>query len=400
MIEYQCPQCGAPAILTETDRLFICEFCRVRSYLLPGDYFRYTLPMQVPEGKDIIYFPHWRFKGLLFSCVRRGVQEKLMNITYQAIQSQYFPLSLGFRDQVLKMQFASPKNEGTFLKPKNSLKAEKKKIKKRFAMQASRPIYYQANTTDAFSLIYSPYYMKDQLYDAVLNEPAKVQPDELDVDLAESGPSRWRLKFLPTLCPNCSWDLEGDRDAFVLICRNCNSAWQPDQEQFTQVDFGIIPPEENQKNVIYLPFWRIRARITGIDLDTYGDLVKISKLPYAIENKLHEMPFHFWGLGFKIQLKMLPRASQMTVCQPHQQPMDEIPLKAELYPVTLPLAESFGTLKIVLANIIGRLSGSYRKLNEILIEPRRHLLVYVPFVKTNLELIHPSLNISFLKNQL
>jgi hypothetical protein len=43
LIEYQCPQCGAPAILTETDRLFTCQFCRVKSYLLPGDYFRYVL---------------------------------------------------------------------------------------------------------------------------------------------------------------------------------------------------------------------------------------------------------------------------------------------------------------------------------------------------------------------
>ena len=322
-----------------------------------------------------------------------------MNITYQGIESQHFPLSLGFRDQVLKMQFVSPKNEGTFLKPKNSLEAEKKKIKKRFALQASRPIYHQANTTEAFSLIYSPYYMKDQLYDAVLNEPAEVQPDELDVDLAEGSPSNWRLKFLPTLCPNCSWDLEGDRDAFVLICRNCNSAWQPDQDQFTPVSFGVIPPEKNQKNIIYLPFWRIRAHVTGIDLDTYGDLVTISKLPYAIKNKWHDMPFYFWGLGFKIGLKMLPRASQMTVCQPHQQPMDEIPVKAELYPVTLPFAETLATLKIVLANIIGRLSRSYRNLNEILIEPQSHLLVYVPFVKSHLELIHPSLSISFLKSQ-
>ena len=111
------------------------------------------------------------------------------------------------------------------------------------------------------------------------------------------------------------------------------------------------------------------------------------------------MPFHFWGLGFKIRLKMLPRASQITVCQPHQPPRDEIPVKAELYPVTLSLAESLATLKIILANITGRLSNSYRNLNEILIEPQSHLLVYVPFVKTNLELIHPSLNISFLKNQ-
>ena len=399
IIEYQCPQCGAPATLTETDRLFNCEFCRVRSYLLPGDYFRYVLPMKVTEGKNIIYFPYWRFKGLLFSCVRRGVQEKLMNINYQAIESQHFPLSLKFRDQVLKMQFVSPKNEGTFLQPENRLQADMKKLKERLELQASKTIYHQANTTEAFSLIYSPYYVKDKLYDAVLNEPAKFQPDELDVDLSKGGSSKWRLKFLATLCPNCSWDLEGDRDAFVLICRNCNSAWQPDQDQFTKVKFGFIPPEENKKNIIYLPFWRIRAHVTGIALDSYADLEKISKLPFAIQRKWHEMPFHFWGLGFKIRLKMLPRAAKMTVCQPYQSPVDEIPGNAELHPVTLPLKESVEVLKIILANITGRLSGSYRKLNEITIEPQSHLLVYVPFVKTSLELIHPSLNISFLKSQ-
>ncbi|MGD9137268.1 MAG: hypothetical protein PVH42_10930, partial [Desulfobacterales bacterium] len=33
LIEYQCPQCGAPATIEETDRLFTCQFCRVNSYL-------------------------------------------------------------------------------------------------------------------------------------------------------------------------------------------------------------------------------------------------------------------------------------------------------------------------------------------------------------------------------
>ena len=68
--------------------------------------------------------------------------------------------------------------------------------------------------------------------------------------------------------------------------------------------------------------------------------------------------------------------------------------------MTLPLSESVEALKIIMANIVGRLSTSYRKLNEITIEPKSHRLVYVPFVKTSLELTHPSLNISFLKSQL
>ena len=44
----QCPQCGAPADLEETDRLFACPFCRVTSLLLTRDYFRYVLPARNP----------------------------------------------------------------------------------------------------------------------------------------------------------------------------------------------------------------------------------------------------------------------------------------------------------------------------------------------------------------
>jgi hypothetical protein len=400
LIEYQCPQCGAPATLTETDRLFTCEFCRVNSYLLPGDYFRYVLPMKVPEGKEIIYFPYWRYKGILYSCVRSGVEEKLMNINYQAIESPHFPLSLKFRDQVLKMQFVSPKNEGSFIDPKTTHRAASKKLKERLELQASHRLYHQTHTTEAFSLIYSPYYMTDKLYDAVVNEPAEFQPDELDIDLSKAGSLQWRLKFLATLCPNCAWNLEGDRDACVLTCRNCNSAWQPEEDQFRRIESGFIPPEKKEKNIIYLPFWRIRAHVSGIDLDSYADLVKIAKLPIRIQNKWHEIPIHFWGLGFKIRSKLVPRASQMTVCQPQESVVDGIPESAELHPVTLPLGESVAVLKVMLAYIIGRRSASYRKLNEITIEPKNHLLVYVPFVKTNLELIHPTLNISFIKSQL
>jgi hypothetical protein len=140
LIEYQCPQCGAPATLTETDRLFTCEFCRVKSYLLPGDYFRYVLPMKVPAGKNIIYYPYWRYKGILYSCVRSGIQEKIMNINYQAVESRHFPLSLKFRDQVLKMQFVSPKNEGSFLFPEINLPAGAKKLKERLELQASKSV--------------------------------------------------------------------------------------------------------------------------------------------------------------------------------------------------------------------------------------------------------------------
>ena len=56
LIEFQCPLCGAPATLEETDHLFSCEFCRVNSYLMSRVY-RYVLPDKASENRELIYFP-------------------------------------------------------------------------------------------------------------------------------------------------------------------------------------------------------------------------------------------------------------------------------------------------------------------------------------------------------
>ena len=99
LIEHQCPQCGAPAIMEETDRLFTCEFCRVKSYLVAEDVFRYLLPSQAPESKNLLYFPYWRFKGMLFSCAGSGIAHKFVDVSHQAVLSHLFPNSLGLRSQ-------------------------------------------------------------------------------------------------------------------------------------------------------------------------------------------------------------------------------------------------------------------------------------------------------------
>ena len=114
LIEHQCPQCGAPATLEETDHLFTCEFCRVKSYLL-SRVFRYILPHPARENKEVVYFPYWRFKGMLFSCVSNGVKHRIVDVSHQAIESQHFPVSVGLRSQTMKLRFVSPETEGRFL---------------------------------------------------------------------------------------------------------------------------------------------------------------------------------------------------------------------------------------------------------------------------------------------
>jgi hypothetical protein len=105
LIEHQCPQCGAPAIMEETDRLFTCEFCRVKSYLVAKDVFRYLFSSQAPQSKNLLYFPYWRFKGMLFSCAGNGVAHKFVDVSHQAVLSPLFPVSLGLRSQALKLKF-------------------------------------------------------------------------------------------------------------------------------------------------------------------------------------------------------------------------------------------------------------------------------------------------------
>ena len=114
-IEYQCPQCGAPAIIEETDRMFQCRFCRVKSYLLSDDYFRYMLPAKETAPDELYYFPYWRFKGMLFACTGEGIRHKIIDISRQATDSHPFPFSIGVRGQTMRLRFLSARNRGRFV---------------------------------------------------------------------------------------------------------------------------------------------------------------------------------------------------------------------------------------------------------------------------------------------
>lgn len=66
-IDHQCPQCGAPVLLDEADRLLACPFCRTSLYLVTPDHFRYHIPALERRDKDMFYLPYWRLRGSTFS---------------------------------------------------------------------------------------------------------------------------------------------------------------------------------------------------------------------------------------------------------------------------------------------------------------------------------------------
>ncbi|MFZ0614142.1 MAG: hypothetical protein WAM73_18010 [Desulfobacterales bacterium] len=402
LIDHCCPQCGAPAVLTETERLFTCEFCRVKSYLSAGSGFRYLLPGRAPPGRDLYYYPYWRFKGMLFSCVRDGVRHKFIDVSHQAAVSRHFPLSLGFRSQALKLRFVTPETEGRFLPVQLPLDEVMQTFTQSFSLPLPQPIFHQAHVGELVSLVYAPFYGADRLYDAVLNEPfGEGTPQDIDARLAGAGPSDWHLRFLATLCPACGWDLEGSPETLVLTCPNCDSAWKPAAGRLERLDFGHLPPPPgSRESILYLPFWRTRPAITGLVLDTFADLVAVANLPIVPRPDRRERPFHFWSPAFKIRPQTyLPLATRMTLAQPQDEPAAGLP-GGDLHPVTLPSADAADSLKITLAAFVKPRKTVYPRLATITVAPQSCRLVYVPFVRNHHDLTQPSLKISVPANQL
>ena len=399
LIEYQCPQCGAPAVLEETDRLFLCKFCRVKSYLLPRDFFRYLLPSAAPKNKDLVFFPYWRVKGMLFSCVEDGIQHKFIDVSHQAVESRHFPVSVGLRSQALRLNFVTPEVQGYFLKPTLPFKKMMDIVTQRFSTSPADSVFHQSHVGESVSIIYSPFYTDDKIYDGVLNKPVTpALTDEFDKTSFPGGSPEWRIHFTPALCPSCGWDLLGQRNSLVLNCKNCNSAWRPAKNRLKSLKFGCIPTRE--KNVLYLPFWRIKADISGINLNSYADLVKVANLPKAVQNGWHDIEFRFWALAFKIRPRTFLRlARNITLSQPQNTLIKELP-DDELYPVTLPIKEAIESLTINLAGFLKPRKDLVHKLRDITITPKSYLLVYIPFTEKNFDYIQPELNLAINKNHL
>lgn len=377
--------------------MFACEFCRVNSYLITDDFFRYVLPHPAAENQDVVYFPYWRFKGMLFFCGLKDTRERFVDISQQAVDTSHFPFSVGLRSQAMKIQFVTPDTEGRFMKPTVNEREIFSDFDHRYGKSLPRPIVHSSHVGETLSLIFSPFYVKDRLYDAILNKPvSNVLPDDFDInDFADSDP-RGHIRFVSTLCPNCGWDLEGERDALVLRCNNCDSAWYPAGKKLKQLKFAQIAGRG--ENLIYLPFWRIRADVSGIELSSYADLIRLANLPRAVQKGWDDIAFRFWIPAFKVRPRIFRRlASQTTVVQPQNDLIPKLPAQ-RIHPSNLPVEEAIESLKLTLANFMTPRKKLAKKLPEIKVTARSFALIYMPFNEGPHEFIQPDYKIAVNKN--
>ncbi|MGD9183590.1 MAG: hypothetical protein PVG15_19050 [Desulfobacterales bacterium] len=355
------------------------------------------LSSNAADSKDLVFFPYWRFKGMLFAYAGHGIRHKFVDVSHQAVASRLFPVSLGLRSQALKIKFITPETEGLFLEPTQTLAQVEQNFDMRFDKTLPKPVLHHAHIGETISLIYAPFYIENRIYDAVLNRPvAAGQTENFDIDQLPAENPNWRIDFISTLCPHCGWDLEGERDSLVLLCKNCTSAWYPVGKKLKKIKFGRQPAPEN--NVLYLPFWRIRPEISGINLRNYADLIKVANIPKVVQPGWENIGFRFWAPAFKVRPKIFLQLSKnMTLAQLHNDLVKELP-EHRHHPITLPVTEAIESLKVNLASFIKPKNTLAEILHAIDIAAKSFVLVYVPFQEKHHEFIQPDLQFAINKN--
>ncbi len=399
IIEHQCPQCGAPAELEETDRLFRCPYCRVNSYLLSPGFFRYVMPHHAPAGKQVIYYPYWRFKGMLFSCLNRKIETRFLDVSHQALESPLFPWNIGFRGQTQKLRFAVSNGEDIFMRSDLAFEKLVDRWSLQYSARLPKPILHQDYIGEVHSLVYAPFYLDSKIYDAILNQPVSdTSVQDIPDGLLRADFADWPIRFLATLCPQCGWDLDGDRDSLALHCPNCRSVWWARKGKLSQLNCAHIPSDGDR--IVFLPFWRIQADVSRVPLSSYADLVKAANLPRVPQPGWEQQPFHFWTPAFKVRPQSyLTIATSVTLSQP-EDALRPCQPPGSVQAINLPLEEALESLKMILANFLKPIERKSEWLPQIRIQGRRFLLVYIPFRQTHHELVHDGLNLAINKNTL
>jgi hypothetical protein len=398
-IEQQCPQCGAPIILDEADRILSCKFCRTRVYLATEDIFHFYIPPAEGISGTIYFIPYWRTKGLSYTI--KGMEMNMehqgpsfsssisstingidisytyLDTNFLSFDSKLFPFSLGLRPQAMKLKFVgSNENEGIFLT--SSSKTRDILMKNRQKIIGSGHQEVLVGETD--SVIYTPvYFANGRVYDAVLKKPLDLlqkEDGEGEQNLASAPAEKWHVEFIPMLCPDCGADLPGEKDASIAFCSNCNSAWNLSNKNFTKVNYFTW--QEKRDDVFYLPFWQMKVRVSGIQLESYADLIKVANLPKAPSEEWARTPFYFCAPAFKINPALFLRwCKQLTATPAPTDLINNFPAK-KIYPATLSLT--------------GALESSLITLTSLMAD-KRHLAEIAPSLKFTLEdfslILHP-----------
>jgi DNA-directed RNA polymerase subunit RPC12/RpoP len=407
-IEHACPQCSAPVLLEDTDRLLVCPFCRVKLFISTDSHFRYFIPPRMESSDELIMIPYWRFRGMHFAVRLPKTDSRVVDATIQGYVSSSLPLSLGVRPQAVKLRFLLPEMKRHFYLPELSFREVMPVIEKRLLqietitfnrrMKAAQMmpdlVFHRTFIGETSSLIYLPARMDgNAMIDQVSGSP--LSGTGLSEQLSFTKYRDWRLDFIPLLCPECGWDLDGERQSLALACPNCSTLWMGSGGNLKKVPYAII---EKRTDAIYLPFWRVRAEMEGARLDTFADLVRFSNLPRVVQPEWEERRLYIWIPAFKLQPRaFLAAIRKATVTQLSAGPEGSLS-KKRILPLTLPEGDLKDCIMLFMTEVAIPKKRFLPTVSDIKIDIAEKEIVLVPFSEERQEFIQEDMHLTIGKN--
>lgn len=404
-VEHQCPQCGAPVVLEESDRLFTCSHCRVRLFFYAGTVFRYYLPPGPSAGDELLFAPYWHLRGALFILRPFEIESAFVDASFKAAGLSAAPPTLGVRPQAMKLRIAGEGVEGRFLRSSVASSDLLSKVvgRRNSGRSASEPAtpFLRSFVGEATSLIYAPLSLRGAtVRDAVLDRPlGELSEEDREVIAAPDDPSSWTATFLPALCPDCGWDLPGEKRSVAFICGSCGRGWQAEGGSLQPLNYGVQPGGE--RSDVYLPFWSMEVSIDGLPLSSRADLVRLANLPRAVRKEWEEETLHFWAPAFHLRPGIFLRlARQLTSTFIEDQMGSKLPRKGECYPVTIEGKVAFESVPFTVAGLAVPKKDVFPLLAQLKVRRGKTTLLYIPFSIRAGDYIQERYGISFRRNSL
>lgn len=401
-IDLQCPQCGAPVVLEETERIVACAYCRVRHFIANSGQPSYLIPSKLsgsPEG--LYYVPYWRFKGMAFALQGSKVVHRLIDSSAQAVRNFALPYSLGLRSQTQRLKQITRETSGKFLIPTLSSRKIVKRINEQLLGLGPRITnrrLYQVQVGEIVSLIYAPVVAEGACFlDGITGKPYPKEAMGIEDERVSPDPPA-NQSFLPALCPHCGWDLEGESKSFCLHCKNCVSLWMGAKQKLIPVPFLFFGNDLKQD--LFLPFWQFRIKAEGLSLgdclERFGSFSagKGAGAAESISAVSWKVP------AFNIHPNLFLRLGrQMTNTAVEGTRLRRFP-KASYFPATLPFQEGFQSLPMLIFQLSRKKAGFEKVLAGARFKPEDVKLLFVPFARRGFDLVQPDLNIGLHKNAL
>ncbi len=381
--------------LQETDRIFACPFCQVRLFIHSDGPFHYFIKPRIEHDGILIHVPYWRFRGNAFVLGMEAVHHKILDSTLLAADLRTMPPSLGLRPQAMRLSFVEPGTPGLFQKPAMGSADFKSKLLRAIpGMTTLASPRLTACVGDVLSLIYLPVFQGNDLVDGLTGE----QLGPACIDLEALQPASSKLRFSSTLCPQCGWDVQGDRQSLVQTCPHCDTAWEPGPSGGMPIVPFFFPSGEEP--TIYLPFWNLHCTASGFRLQTWADLVRLTNIPRVVLPWMESTSFSFRVPAFKIRPELfLALSSRLSLYQPTAEEREKLP-GAHLHPVTLPKEEAFQALPVVLGYLAPARKNLFPKILGGSLRPVQTRIEYLPFLEKPEEFIQPEMNMAIQKKAL